>query len=154
MVGYDYTGYGASLKYGDNPSESQTYLDVEAVYDWVCEYNDGELIPSGIPRNHIVVYGQSVGSGPSCYLASGKSVRPIVRTSKSKQNCLEDSKTGVETAPVVDSSCFNCCVGATEQRDVASLVLHSPIMSGVRVLTANRCLACFDIYLIWTLLSL
>merc|ERR1711871_1894249 len=52
--------------------------------------------------DEIILYGQSVGSGPSCYLAS---IKPV-----------------------------------------AALILHSAILSGIRVLTSSRILCCFDIY--------
>ena len=45
----------------------------------------------GIPAGRVVLYGQSVGSGPSCYLGA-------------------------------------------ERADLAGVVLHSPLLSGVRVL--------------------
>lgn len=126
------------MQYGTRPTEEQTYIDADAVYDWVCDYNGGVLIPSGVPANHIIAYGQSVGSGPSCYLASGKSKREV--------EAHRTGKEGPETAPLVGSSGMNCCSAITESRDVAGVVLHSPIMSGMRVLTMNRCLACCDIY--------
>ena len=60
VVSYDYSGYGES---GGVPMEANTYTDIAAVYDYtlknVCE-ND----PS-----KIILYGQSVGSGPCCHLA-------------------------------------------------------------------------------------
>lgn len=37
VVGYDYTGYGASMKYGVQPTEKQTYKDIERVYEWCIE---------------------------------------------------------------------------------------------------------------------
>jgi len=93
VVGYDYTGYGP---YDGLPNERQTYKDIEAVYAWVCE----RVCPK--PSEQLILYGQSVGSGPSCYLAS--------------------------------------------RQPTAGLVLHSPILSGVRVLTSSRLLACCDIF--------
>ena len=141
VVGYDYTGYGVSMQYGTRPTEEQTYIDADAVYDWVCDYKGGELIPSGVPGDHIIVYGQSVGSGPSCYLASGKSRRAVGGPPGAKHR-----KGGPEAAPLVGSSGLNCCSAITESREVAGVVLHSPIMSGMRVLTSNRCLSCCDIY--------
>lgn len=97
VVGYDYTGYGASIDGGVAPTEKQTYKDIERVYDWCVET---QLVKD--PAKELIVYGQSVGSGPSTYLAM--------------------------------------------KRPVAGLVLHSPIMSGIRVLTPSRLLACFDIF--------
>jgi hypothetical protein len=114
VVGYDYTGYGASIDGGVAPTEKQTYKDIERVYDWCVET---QLVKD--PAKEIIAYGQSVGSGPSTYLAM--------------------------------------------KRPVAGLILHSPIMSGIRVLTPSRLLACFDIFpnidrvrkvrLAWTALS-
>jgi pimeloyl-ACP methyl ester carboxylesterase len=70
VVGYDYTGYGASLSYGPfEPSETQTYRDIEAVYEWCLKTG---LVKD--PATQIILYGQSVGSGPSCYLSALKPV--------------------------------------------------------------------------------
>mmetsp|Transcript_18135 Transcript_18135/g.33508 ORF Transcript_18135/g.33508 Transcript_18135/m.33508 type:complete len:329 (+) Transcript_18135:101-1087(+) len=68
VFAYDYSGYGAA---SGQPSEANTYADIEAAYDF--------LVEKGIctdPANQIVLYGQSVGSGPSCKLASSKK-RPV-----------------------------------------------------------------------------
>jgi hypothetical protein len=62
VVVYDYSGYGES---GGVPLEANTYLDIEAVYVYVRDH----VCANGNPAN-IVLYGQSVGSGPCCYLAS------------------------------------------------------------------------------------
>lgn len=97
VVGYDYTGYGASMEFGNPPTEKQTYRDIKAVYQYCL---DAKLVTD--PAKELVLYGQSVGSGPSCYLAS--------------------------------------------QKPVAGLILHSPILSGLRVITDSRMLACFDIF--------
>ncbi|VEU36899.1 unnamed protein product [Pseudo-nitzschia multistriata] len=94
VVSYDYSGYGAS---GGVAMEANTYTDIAAVYEWtlhnVC----------GGDESRIILYGQSVGSGPCCHLARH-----------------------------VDG--------------LAGMVLHSPFMSGMRVLTPSRALACLDIY--------
>jgi len=92
---YDYSGYGAS---GGVPLESNTYRDIKIVYKWVTENVVHEK-----NEKQIVVYGQSVGSGPSCYICS-------------------------------------------KRENVGGLVLHSPFMSGMRVLTSSRLLACLDIF--------
>jgi len=57
---YDYSGYGES---GGIPMEKNTYRDVKLVYEWVV---------SNVTKHehNVILYGQSVGSGPSCYLAS------------------------------------------------------------------------------------
>lgn len=57
---YDYSGYGES---GGIPMEKNTYRDVKMVYEWVVANVTHH-------ERNVVLYGQSVGSGPSCYLAS------------------------------------------------------------------------------------
>jgi abhydrolase domain-containing protein 17 len=103
VIGYDYTGYGPCPEQEGGeapsplgPSESQVYLDMEAVYNWCC------VNVTTDPGSRVILYGQSVGSGPSCYLAS--------------------------------------------RQPVAGVILHSAILSGVRVLTSSRLLACCDIF--------
>lgn len=61
VVVYDYCGYGES---GGVPDEFNTYRDIEAVYNY-CFI---KLADSN--HHNIILYGQSVGSGPCCYLAS------------------------------------------------------------------------------------
>jgi predicted esterase len=95
VVAYDYTGYGGGGG-GDAPTEAKTYADVEAVCDFVLQSAFCHSV------EQIIAYGQSLGSGPTVYLAC--------------------------------------------QRPVRAVVLHSPILSGMRVVTASRLLACCDIY--------
>ncbi|URE19747.1 abhydrolase domain-containing protein [Musa troglodytarum] len=60
LMGYDYSGYGAST---GKPSEYNTYADIEAVYQCLqTEY--------GISQEDLILYGQSVGSGPTLHLAA------------------------------------------------------------------------------------
>ncbi|OEL31436.1 Protein ABHD17C [Dichanthelium oligosanthes] len=93
MAAYDYSGYGAST---GKPSEENTYADIEAVYQCLeTEY--------GISQEDIILYGQSVGSGPTLHLASRL---PRLR----------------------------------------GVVLHSAILSGLRVVCHVNFTFCFDIY--------
>jgi len=68
IFAYDYSGYGLGKRRKDNienniePSEENCYSDIEAAYEYLTQV---ELVSS----RQIVVYGRSVGSGPSCYLA-------------------------------------------------------------------------------------
>jgi len=81
IFAYDYTGYGVSTGV---PSEEDTYADILAVYD--------HLVTIGVsPKAELIVYGQSVGTGPSCHLAA--------------------------------------------HRPIAGLVLHSPMVTGIRVIS-------------------
>mmetsp|Transcript_42223 Transcript_42223/g.106357 ORF Transcript_42223/g.106357 Transcript_42223/m.106357 type:complete len:408 (-) Transcript_42223:65-1288(-) len=99
VVGVEYSGYGASTGL---PSSSNTLADVEAAYNFV--------VSQGVPAERIVVYGQSVGSGPALGLASRKLV--------------------------------------------GGLVLHSPLLSGIKVIDPqpNKCCkpscvySCFDFF--------
>jgi hypothetical protein len=86
VVSYDYSGYGES---GGVAMEANTYTDIKGVYEWTVEN------VCGGDESRVILYGQSVGSGPCCYLA--------------KQ---------------VDG--------------LGGMVLHSPFMSGMRVLTPSR----------------
>ncbi|XP_076896339.1 uncharacterized protein LOC143549295 [Bidens hawaiensis] len=93
LMGYDYSGYGAST---GKPTELNTYADIEAVYECLqTEY--------GVSQEDLILYGQSVGSGPTLHLASKL---PRLR----------------------------------------GVVLHSAILSGLRVVCHVDCRFCFDIY--------
>ncbi|KAI3687625.1 hypothetical protein L1987_81325 [Smallanthus sonchifolius] len=93
LMGYDYSGYGAST---GKPTELNTYADIEAVYECLqTEY--------GVSQEDLILYGQSVGSGPTLHLASKL---PRLR----------------------------------------GVVLHSAILSGLRVVCHVNCSFCFDIY--------
>ncbi|MCP3968396.1 MAG: alpha/beta hydrolase [Lentisphaerae bacterium] len=68
IVAYDYEGYGKS---DGSPAENNCYRDIVAVYKYlitVMNYN---------PEN-IIVFGRSVGSGPSCYLAENYPVGALI----------------------------------------------------------------------------
>ncbi|MFS7991347.1 putative acylglycerol lipase [Helianthus anomalus] len=90
---YDYSGYGAST---GKPSEINTYYDIEAVYN--CLKNN-----YGIKQEDLILYGQSVGSGPTLHLAS-------------------------------------------RLQRLRGVVLHSAILSGIRVLYPVKMTFWFDIF--------
>ncbi|XP_040997843.1 alpha/beta hydrolase domain-containing protein 17C-like [Juglans microcarpa x Juglans regia] len=93
VMSYDYSGYGAST---GKPSELNTYYDIEAVYNCLKrEY--------GIKQEDLILYGQSVGSGPTLHLAS-------------------------------------------RLRTLRGVVLHSAILSGIRVLYPVKMTFWFDIF--------
>lgn len=58
--GYDYPGYGQST---GSPTVQGLCESIDAVYRWLIE-------SEGYDPQHIIIYGRSVGSGPSGYLAS------------------------------------------------------------------------------------
>jgi len=59
VLAYDYEGYGKS---NGRPSEQGCYDDIDAAYAFLTQ-------TLRTPPEQIVLYGRSVGSGPSCYLA-------------------------------------------------------------------------------------
>lgn len=73
VMSYDYTGYGEST---GSPSEQHCYDDIESAYQYLLK--DRHIRPE-----QIVLYGRSLGSGPSCYLAaktaeSGRNVAGLI----------------------------------------------------------------------------
>ena len=59
-VVYEYTGFGEAN--GNIPKEQSLYDDIETVYLYLTEILN-------IPADQIILFGRSIGSGPSCYLA-------------------------------------------------------------------------------------
>ncbi|XP_062105576.1 uncharacterized protein LOC133817174 [Humulus lupulus] len=59
IMGYDYSGYGQST---GTPSEENSYADIEAALGYVEK-------SCGIRREDIILYGHSLGSGPTVELA-------------------------------------------------------------------------------------
>ncbi|KAH0463887.1 hypothetical protein IEQ34_006673 [Dendrobium chrysotoxum] len=99
LMGYDYSGYGQS---SGKPTEYNTYADIEAVYECLKEQYK-------VADEDIILYGQSVGSGPTLDLAS-------------------------------------------RLPNLRAVVLHSPILSGLRVLYPVKHTYWFDIYKVIPLL--
>ena len=62
ILAYDYTGYGLAFDQGA-PNEAQCYADIEAAYSYLRKQRR-------IPARNIVLYGRSLGTGPSTYLAA------------------------------------------------------------------------------------
>ncbi|KAG8651951.1 alpha/beta hydrolase domain-containing protein 17B isoform X2 [Manihot esculenta] len=93
IMSYDYSGYGAS---SGKPSEFNTYYDIEAVYNCLKEYYE-------VKQEDLILYGQSVGSGPTLHLGS-------------------------------------------RLQKLRGVVLHSAILSGLRVLYPVKMTFWFDIY--------
>jgi len=76
VVCYDYPGYGVSNDPNVSaasvlPGEAYTYDAVENVYNYLVEQK-------GIAPNKIVVWGRSLGSGPTCHIASKYTVGGVI----------------------------------------------------------------------------
>ena len=67
ILAYDYTGYGLSKPTHISPSEAMCYRNIEAAYHHLTQVMK-------IPSNEIILYGRSLGSGPSCHLAKKTAV--------------------------------------------------------------------------------
>lgn len=59
VFAYDYEGYGKAT---GSPSETSCYEDIDAAFTYLVENQK-------IPPENIVLYGRSLGTGPSLYLA-------------------------------------------------------------------------------------
>jgi abhydrolase domain-containing protein 17 len=73
IMAYDYTGYGKS---NGVPREESCYADIEAAFQYLLEVRR-------VQPEQVVLYGRSLGSGPSCYLAAksakeGQSVGGVI----------------------------------------------------------------------------
>ena len=68
VFAYDYQGYGTSQ---GRPSVKGAYQDINTAYEYLTQ-------KLGIPANQIIVYGRSVGGGPSVDLASREPVAGLV----------------------------------------------------------------------------
>jgi pimeloyl-ACP methyl ester carboxylesterase len=68
VLAYDYPGYGLSE---GSPSENGCYEAAEAAYQFLTHQQ-------GVPPGDIILVGQSVGSGPACWLAERHAVRGLV----------------------------------------------------------------------------
>jgi fermentation-respiration switch protein FrsA (DUF1100 family) len=61
VLAYDYEGYGLSDGDVDSLTEEKCYESIEAAFDFLVNVKD-------IDSHSIILYGRSLGSGPSCYL--------------------------------------------------------------------------------------
>jgi len=68
ILAYDYPGYGRS---SGQPTEKGVFAAADAVYTYATKV-------LGIPPSQIVLYGRSLGSGPSTWLASKYPVAGVI----------------------------------------------------------------------------
>ncbi len=68
IFAYDYEGYGTST---GMPSEKNTYQDITAAYNYLTK-------TLKIAPEHIILYGRSLGTGPSTYLATQVPVKALI----------------------------------------------------------------------------
>lgn len=68
VFAYDYQGYGTSE---GKPSEQAAYADESAAYDFLA-------LNLGMPPDHIIIFGRSVGTGPAVQLATRRPAAGLV----------------------------------------------------------------------------
>eukprot|EP01101_Sappina_pedata_P000338 TRINITY_DN10362_c0_g1_i1.p1 TRINITY_DN10362_c0_g1~~TRINITY_DN10362_c0_g1_i1.p1 ORF type:complete len:298 (+),score=44.65 TRINITY_DN10362_c0_g1_i1:44-895(+) len=110
VCGYDYAGYGThSIR---TPSEAECFEDIRLVYEYL-------VVDCNIPRTHIIIYGQSLGSGPTCYLADliSRGIDPITMEPTTASN-----------------------------PEIGGVILHSAIESAIRVVSKALSYSGFDIF--------
>lgn len=81
LFSYDYHGYGTS---GGVSNEENLYLDIDAAYLYLTEKQH-------IPPSRIIVYGRSLGGGPSIYLAARHPVAGLILESTFASACRAKS---------------------------------------------------------------
>ena len=106
VLAYDYSGYGLS---SGSPSASNCQADVEAVYAYVRQQQP-------LACRRIVLYGQSLGSGPSLHLASRRPVSGLVIHS-GLLSCLRVLDPALPSTPFYD---------LFPNIDLAPCLLHEP----------------------------
>lgn len=68
VIAYDYSGYGLAT---GEPSEANAFADIEAVYNYARTVLD-------ISWDKIILWGRSIGTGPTVHLAACVRVRGII----------------------------------------------------------------------------
>jgi pimeloyl-ACP methyl ester carboxylesterase len=158
VVLYDYSGYGRST---GKATPRNVSSDLEAVVDWCVR-------EKGAEASRILLYGQSIGSAPTCrYAAKAGAVFDHLERAKRKGSASSGAlptgsgglpktaaskikKNRVGAAPLEDrsgvgalercvkatkSTVQECLIGTETHHLIGGVVLISPIMSGLRVIS-------------------
>ncbi|KAL6080512.1 AB hydrolase-1 domain-containing protein [Balamuthia mandrillaris] len=121
VITYDYIGYGLH-KADSLPSEASCFADVLAVYRFATEQE-------GVPPSRIILYGRSLGSGPTCWLASH--LWNEWRKSLKAKSCKRSG--GFLSSILSPSASTEPSQQAVEPP--AAVILQSPIASCIRVVS-------------------
>jgi len=106
ILAYDFTGYG--LNFG-TCSEENCFIDIRSVYEFLVY--DKKINPSSI-----ILYGRSLGSGPTCYLGA-----KLFSNNASFMSSIFSSEATKKDPNIA--------------LPIAAVILQSPIASCVRVLS-------------------
>ena len=97
VFAYEYSGYGHST---GTPSEENMYSDARAALQLLV---DGFKLQ---PERDIILYGKSIGSCPTCHLASRNRVRGVMIVSGLASGCAGARElSGVTGACAAGGSC-------------------------------------------------
>ena len=109
------------------PSEQQCYSDIQSAFDYLTQVKN-------ISPQNILMYGKSVGSGPTCWLA--------------QKLCGESplSPDGVSPAEGREESHYCDARGIASPRAPGGVVLHSPFLSVIRVVVDMGFTAIGDLF--------
>eukprot|EP01050_Picozoa_sp_SAG11_P003757 SAG11_NODE_220_length_12154_cov_92.233347_6_plen_287_part_00 len=77
VMAYDYVGYSLSRLEGLAPTEAGCYRSIDAAWRYL-------VVEQGVPPSRVVLYGRSLGSGPTVDLASRLCVRAPARAAPSQ----------------------------------------------------------------------
>lgn len=136
---YDYSGYGLST---GSPSEKNIYSDIKTVYNYLI--NEMKFSPE-----HVIVYGQSIGTVASIdlNLKLSKKHEQLQQKMQGAENPAVDNITPVST-PRSNTENLEEFPNIARQKMhhqplknhllPAALVLHSPLLSGWKVLSHTR----------------
>jgi pimeloyl-ACP methyl ester carboxylesterase len=119
VCAYDYSGYGAS---SGSPSETMLCADSDAAYEYLTE-------DLGVDAaNELIVYGQSVGSGPSVRLAARRPVKALVLHAPIASGIRVLAPNWSNLCSPVNT--FYCCDLFPNYRLASSITCHTLIMHG------------------------
>jgi pimeloyl-ACP methyl ester carboxylesterase len=91
VVAYDYQGYGTSE---GTPTEAHLEDDILAAYRYVTETR-------GVAPSRVIVYGRSIGRGPSVWLASTHEVGALVLESARTPRSADDPRPTSRSSGIV-----------------------------------------------------
>ena len=156
IVLYDYSGYGVST---GRASVRNVYADLEAVVDWCVASRHAD------PKR-IVLYGQSIGSAPTCRYAAKageahdaslqmpahlKVAHPRVRANATNEKNNKSNKVAPSAPSASSEHATEMCLDAmtamtpnacfvsntSAHHQIGGVVLVSPIMSGLNVISGE-----------------
>lgn len=111
VFAYDYRGYGTSQ---GKPTERGSYQDIRAAYTYLTQ-------TLKIPPNQIILYGRSVGGGPSLDLAREISIAALVT-----ENTFISALRVVTWIPVFPFDKFNN-IGKIKEIKAPVLIFHATL---------------------------